>query len=189
MAKKQKDEKEIQTASTDGSQADASSQPVEEAGPESKIEELRAQLEEAQTQAAENLDGWQRAQAEFANYKKRLGRDQEQQYTDARARIIKRYLEILDDLERALEISPQDGDGAAWASGVELIYRKFQGFLEGEGLVQMQALGQPFDPNLHEAIAKEESQDYESGVVIEVVQPGYMIGDRVIRPAVVKVAE
>lgn len=192
MVKQDKDEQELQAASSDGKQNEvtvkAEAENIEE-GQENQLAELQAQLDEAQAKAAENLDGWQRAQAEFANYKKRQARDLEVQSAEARARIIKRYLEILDDLERALASRPAEGAGAEWAQGVELIYRKLQSYIQGEGVTLMEVLGQPFDPNLHEAIAKETNPDYESGVVIEVVQPGYMIGERVLRPAVVKVAE
>ena len=163
-----------------------SDETAEETG---EIQELLEQLEEVQAKAAENMEGWQRAQAEFANYKKRQTRDQEQAFQDMRGRIIKRYLEVLDDLERALESRPAEGEGADWASGVELVYRKFLTFLESEGVTQMQALGEEFDPNLHEAIAQEESEEYDSGTVIEVVQAGYLLEERVLRPAIVKVAQ
>ena len=153
-----------------------------------EIAALQEELSAAEAQAAENLDGWQRAQAEFSNYKKRIARDQEQLFADTRGRVIKRYLEILDDLERALANRPEEGDGLEWAGGIELIYRKFLSLLESEGVVQMDSLGQPFDPSLHEAIAQEESEDYESGTIMEVLQPGYMLGERVLRSAVVRVA-
>jgi molecular chaperone GrpE len=146
-------------------------------------------LAEALAKAAENLEGWQRAQAEFANYKKRQLRDQELQTADMRGRILKRYLEILDDLERALAHKPGEGTGAEWAGGIELIYKKLLSYLEGEGLTRTDPLGQPFDANLHEAVTQEESTKYESGTIIEVLRPGYMLGERVLRPAAVKVAQ
>lgn len=154
-----------------------------------QLEALQTELETAGALADENMDGWQRSQAEFANYKKRVTRDQEQLYNETRGRVIKRYLEIADDLERALNNRPEDGAGAEWANGVELIYRKLLSYLEGEGVSQMQVLGQDFDPNLHEAISQEESEEHKSGEIIEVLQPGYLLGERVLRPAVVKVAQ
>ena len=102
--------------------------------------------------------------------------------------IIKRYFEIIDDLERALNNRPKDGDGAVWAEGIELIYRKFISLLENEGIVVMKAQGNQFDPNLHEAISSEENDKYESGQIIEVIKQGYSMGDRVLRPALVRVA-
>ena len=95
---------------------------------------------------------------------------------------------MVDDLERALKKRPQDGDGKAWADGIELVYRKLQTILDNEGVKPMQAQGQFFDPNLHEAVMSEDNPAYESGQVIEVLQQGYLLGDRVLRPAMVRVA-
>jgi len=159
-----------------------------EAPSQADIEALQADLDAAQSKADEYLDGWQRSRAEFANYKKRVEREQEQVYQNAAGSIIKRYLDVLDDLERALKNRPQAGDGAAWAAGIELIYRKFSSLLENEGVRAMQAEGEYFDPNLHEAITQEDNQDYESGQIIEVIKQGYLLGDRVLRPAQVRIA-
>lgn len=152
-------------------------------------EALEQKLDESRSKANEYLEGWQRARAEFANYKRRVEREQAQAYQNAAGNIIKRFIEVLDDLERALKNRPQEGEGAAWAAGIELIYRKLQNILESEGVKQMDAQGQYFDPNLHEAVTSEESADYESGQIIEVLQQGYTLGDRVLRPAMVRVAK
>jgi molecular chaperone GrpE len=149
---------------------------------------LEAQLEAAKQEAQTNLDGWQRAQAEFQNYKRRMERDSESQRELITGRVAKRYLEIVDDLDRALNNRPTDKEGAEWAEGVELVYRKLLAILDSEGVKVMDALDQPFDPNLHEAIGEEESDEHESGTVLEVLQKGYWIGERVLRPALVKVA-
>lgn len=156
---------------------------------EAALQAVQAALAESQVKVEEYLDGWQRARAEFANYKKRVERDQEQMKLNATGNVVRRYLEIGDDLERALKNRPQEGDGATWAAGVELVHRKLITYLENEGVKQMQAEGQFFDPALHEAIMSEESPDHQSGQIIEVVQPGYLLGDRVLRPAVVRVAK
>ena len=157
-------------------------------GAEEDVPALRAELEAWQSRANEYLDGWQRSRAEFANYKKRQEREQGLVYQNAAGAIIKRYLEVLDDLERALKNRPQDGDGAVWAEGIELIYRKLSAILEAEGVTAMQTEGQLFDPNLHEAISQEKNDHYESGQIIEVIKQGYMIGERVLRPALVRIA-
>lgn len=149
---------------------------------------LSSELEEWQSKANEYLDGWQRSRADFANYKKRVERDQAQVSQNATAKIIKHFLEVLDDLELALKNRPQDGEGAAWADGIELVYRKFSSILESEGVTPIEADGQYFDPNLHEAVTNEDNPDYESGQIIEVLKRGYFIGDRVLRPATVRVA-
>jgi molecular chaperone GrpE len=152
------------------------------------IVELQKSLAESEAKAAEYLDGWQRARAELINYKKRTDRDRERVYQDTTAKVVRRYLEILDDLERALKDRPQEGQGAAWAEGIELIYQKLKAILQAEGIEAMKAQGDIFDPNLHEAIAQTDSDEHESGEIIEVIQEGYLIGDRVLRPAVVRVA-
>jgi len=152
------------------------------------ISALQDELAKAQAKANEYLDGWQRARADFTNYKKRIERDQAQTYQNAANNTHKRYLGIVDDLERALNNRPQDGEGAAWAEGIELIYRKMLSTLESEGILRMDAEGMPFDPNLHEAIMSEVSDQHESGQIMEVLQQGYMFGDKVLRPAVVRVA-
>jgi molecular chaperone GrpE len=153
-----------------------------------EVAELQKQVEDARNQANEYLDGWQRARAEFANYKKRVERDQSQTYQNAAGSIIKRYLAVVDDLERALKNRPKEGEGAAWAEGIELIYRKLLALMESEGVTPMNAQGEMFDPNLHEAILTEDTDQYESGQITEVLQQGYMQGDKVLRPAMVRVA-
>ncbi len=154
--------------------------------PEVNVEELMKRLEEAEAKVAEHRDGWQRAQAEFVNYKNRIARDQEMSRANMKGDILKKILPVLDDLERALANRPAD---EAWAGGIELIARKFQSILESEGLTRIEAQGQPFDPNFHEAISHEPSDEVESEHIIAVVQNGYMLGERVIRPALVRVAQ
>jgi len=155
-----------------------------EAAPD--LTEIQEQLAEAQSQAAEFKDGWQRAVAEFQNYRKRIERENSDVYRNAVSNIIKRYLPVMDDLERALHSRPAD---LAWAEGIELIYRKLESILEAEGIQRIQAEGKMFDPNFHEAISQEPSEGHCSGQVIAVVRNGYMLGERVIRPAMVRVAQ
>lgn len=152
------------------------------------IETLQRELETTRTKADEYLDGWQRARAEFTNYKKRIDREQQQVYQNAAGSVIRQFLGIADDIERALKARPSEGEGAAWAAGIELVYRKLLAIFESEGVTQIQAEGAPFDPNFHEAVSSDESGEHESGQVIEVLQQGYMLGDRVLRPAMVRVA-
>ena len=149
---------------------------------------LQGQAEKAQAESKEYLDGWQRERAEFTNYRRRMEREQAQATQNITGQIIKRYLVILVDLERALKTRPTEGDGAAWSAGVELIYRKLQSVLESEGVQRIPAEGQPFDPTQHEALMQEDSPNHKSGEVIEVLQQGYKIGDRVLRPALVRIA-
>jgi molecular chaperone GrpE len=152
----------------------------------SEIESLTSRLREAETKAAEYKDGWVRAQADFQNYKKRLERDNELTYISMKGDIIKKILPVLDDLERALQNRPAEN---AWANGIELIARKLQNVLESEGIKRIEAEGTEFNPNYHEAISHEPADGVKSGFVIGVVQNGYMLGDRIIRPALVRVAQ
>ena len=155
---------------------------------EEKLALVQAALETSEAKAGEYLEGWQRAQAEFVNYRKRMERERELNNFEAVGRVVKRYLPIVDDLERALKDRPAEGTGAAWAEGIELIYRKLLKILESEGVVPIDADGEQFDPNLHEAVLQSPSDDHESGQVIEVLQRGYRLGERVLRPAMVRVA-
>ncbi len=157
---------------------------VAEAGEaqEAELEALQKRLEEAEAKAgqleakaAENLDGWQRAVAEFQNYKKRIDRDRENDKAVMKG-----------DLERALKNRQPDD---SWADGIELIRRKLQAILEAEGIKRIEAEGAVFDPNFHEAISYEAADGLESGRVIAVTQNGYMLGDYVVRPAMVRVAK
>ena len=161
---------------------------LEDLSLEEQVAALQMSLDEMETKAEEYLDGWQRARAEFANYKKRVLRDHTEIHQSARGEVIKLYLDIADDLERALHEKPGDGDGEAWADGIEIIFQKLRTRLESEGIKPMNPLGEEFDPNIHEALMKEESDEYESGQIIEVMQEGYWIGDKVLRSALVRVA-
>ena len=149
---------------------------------------LSQELEKAQEQAKVNFDGWQRERADFANYKRRVDRDQQMLSQSITGEVIKKFLGVVDDMDRALKARPTDGTAADWAKGIELIYRKLQNILEAEGVKRIPAETEEFNPSRHEAITYEESPDHESGQIIEVVQQGYTIGERVLRPALVRVA-
>jgi molecular chaperone GrpE len=167
-------------------QPTAESMPVEGNQPDAELEAIKSQLAETESRASEYKDGWARSQAEFQNYKKRIERDNALTYASMKGDIIKKILPALDDLERALQNRPADD---AWANGIELIARKLQNTLESEGVKKIEAKGAAFDPNFHEAITHEPSDEVESEHIIEVVQNGYILGERVIRPALVRVAQ
>jgi len=151
-----------------------------------EIDVLKKKLEEAESRTSEYKDSWLRSQAEFQNYRKRIERDSELNYISMKGDIVRKILPVLDDLERALQNRAADDP---WANGIELIARKFQNILESEGVKKIEAIGTEFDPNFHEAISHEPANGAQSGHVIGVVQNGYMIGERVIRPALVRVAQ
>ena len=153
-----------------------------------EIKQLAQDLQEAQNKSKEYFEGWQRERADFANYKRRIERDQQVMSQNITADIVKKYLTALDDLERALKNRPVEESASAWANGIELIQRKMQTILEAEGVRRIPAEAEDFDPSRHEAISYEENPEFEGGQIIEVVQQGYTLGDRVIRPALVRVA-
>lgn len=186
MTEKKKHTHEEELAENEETKAEGvvTSENVEQLSAE--IEALKKQLAQAESKTSEYKDSWLRSQAEFQNYRRRLERDHELNYISMKGDIIKKVLPVLDDLERALQNRAADDP---WANGIELVARKFQNILESEGLKKIEAVGTEFDPNFHEAISHEPANGVQSGHVIGVVQNGYMIGERVIRPAMVRVAQ
>lgn len=147
------------------------------------------ELDDLRKKVDEFSDGWQRERAEFANYRKRVDRDRQQESQNGKIEIIKKYLAIHDDFKRAQKTLPQEQIPQSWLEGLKLIEQKLQNLLDGEGISIIPAENAVFNPEFHEAISHEENQEFESGRIIEVVQQGYTIGDRVIRPALVRVAK
>jgi molecular chaperone GrpE len=152
-------------------------------------EDLRAELERVRAQADEYLDGWKHAQADLVNYRKRVERDAADTLRFAAGQAAARFLPMLDDFERALRELPQSQNLEQWAAGVDLIYRKGAAALEAEGIMPIDAAeGMAFDPNFHEAVTRESCPDRQDGEIMEVLNRGYRMGDRVLRPARVRVA-
>jgi molecular chaperone GrpE len=152
-----------------------------------RIEQLERELAEARAKGEEHLYNWQRSAADFANFKRRTEEERASVGQFSNALLIGKLLGVLDDFDRALENVPPEAHDA-WIEGVKLVERKLRGVLEAEGVTQIPALGQPFDPNLHEAVAHEETVDHPDNEVIGEVQRGYRLRDRVIRPSLVRVA-
>ena len=152
-----------------------------------RIESLERELAETKAKAEEHLYNWQRSAADFSNYKRRTDEERAQLSQFSNAILIGKLLSVLDDFDRALESVPGDAHDA-WIEGVKLVERKLRGVLEAEGVTAIAAVGEPFDPNLHEAVAHEETADHPDNQVIGEVQRGYRLHDRVIRPSLVRVA-
>jgi len=148
------------------------------------IETLKQALAEEKAKAEANLANWQRSQADFINYKRRSEQEKEEIGKFANSILMLSLLPILDDLERAFDSIPPHLAKLTWVDGIRLIERKLQASLEAQGLSPIKAIGEPFDPNLHEATMYRKG---EEGIVIEELQKGYMLHDRVIRPAMVVV--
>jgi molecular chaperone GrpE len=160
----------------------------EEAEEEEELAVLRAELDGVRAQAAEYLEGWQRARAEFANYKKRVETEREQLRRTGTEALLLKLLPVVDDFERAFQTLPEESAGAAWVDGFRMILRKLQAILESEDVTPIEAAGQPFDPLWHEAVLQEETEEHPDGYVTEEMQRGYRLGGRVLRPSMVKVA-
>ena len=151
--------------------------------------DLPAELERLRAEAAANLDGWQRARAEFANYKKRSEAERSQLIFLTGVRIIEKMLPVIDDFDRAFSNLPDDLKDNGWIDGVLITRRKLIGLLEAEGVTPIPVgPGDPFDPAIHEAVTHEDSDQFVTGQIIAELQKGYRIEERVIRPALVRVA-
>ena len=153
-------------------------------GEEEESEDLEQALAESKEKTEEYLANWQRAQADFINYKRRSEQEREELGKFANAQLMRSLLPVLDDLERAFDsITPQVAE-LNWVEGIKLIERKLRTVLEAQGLSEIKALGEPFDPNFHEAAGHAKGKE---GIVTRELQKGYMLHDRVIRPAMVLV--
>lgn len=163
------------------------SESLQEAPSEPTLEE---QLTAAQAEAAKNLEGWQRAAADLANYKKRQAEQVQRLRVDITANIIREILPALDDLDLAFQNVPDtlSEQEASWVEGFKLVQRKLLKILENNNIQPIDTNGE-FDPNLHEAITHESSPDHETNVIIAEVRKGYTIDSRVLRPALVRVAQ
>jgi molecular chaperone GrpE len=152
-----------------------------------KLEDMQRVLDETREQSDEHLRGMQRAAADFANYRRRVDEERDGLSQFSNALLISKVLAVLDDFDRALETVPP-GTNEGWLDGVRLVDRKLRLLLEAEGVTEIEALGQPFDPNLHEAVVYEETADHPDNQVIGELQRGYRLRDRVLRPSLVRVA-
>jgi molecular chaperone GrpE len=151
---------------------------------EKDIETLKEKLAEAKAKAEANLAGWQRAQADFINYKKRSEQEKQTLSKFANSVLILNLLPILDDFERAFSSIPPKMGKLSWLDGIRLIERKMWAVLQAQGVSPIKAMGEPFDPQFHEAVRQDKGKE---GIVTEEVQKGYMLEDRVIRPTMVVV--
>ena len=152
-----------------------------------RVEELERELADARAKGEEHLYNWQRSAADFANFKRRTDEERATVGQFSNALLIGKLLAVLDDFDRALESVPPEAHDP-WIEGVKLTERKLRGVLESEGVTAIEAVGQAFDPNVHEAVAHEETADHPDNQVIDEVQRGYRLHDRVIRPSLVRVA-
>jgi molecular chaperone GrpE len=153
---------------------------------DSSPDSLEARLEAALAEKDENLRGWQRAQADFANYRRRAEQERAELIKQAEGRLIGDLLPVIDDLDRAIAGLPAELSGMTWVDGILLIERKLRTVLELHGVTPIEAVGQEFDPHQHEAVLRE-GEAGEATTVVAELQKGYRLHDRVLRPSLVKV--
>jgi len=148
--------------------------------------ELKERITQAEAQAADYKDQWLRATADYKNYKRRAEAERAELIRSASAGVVLKMLPVLDDFERAIANIPPEVAQTAWWGGTQLIAQKLRTLLESEGVTPIKALGEDFDPNLHEAVLYEDAEGQDGKVIAE-LQTGYKLRDRVLRPTMVKV--
>ena len=158
-------------------------------GPEAEAEEAekpeKAEKNEKDPEEEALNTKYLRLMADFQNYKRRTEKEKSDIYAFANEKIVSELLNVIDNFERALDAGDE---GDSFVEGMNLIFKQLQGVLEKAGVVEIEALGREFDPNFHHAVMTEDSEEYESGKITAVLQKGYLLNDKVIRPSMVKVA-
>ena len=188
------DEGEELISELDEAFGDAKSEAEETGGPDrAELIATRAELKRVETENAELRDQLTRRQADFENYRKRVERERSETFNRVNADVATKLLPVLDNLKRALEAessveSSESDEFRHFLSGVDLIYKQLNGVLEAMGVKPVPAVGEQFDPHIHEAVVTEATDDYEPDTVMQEIVAGYRLGDKLIRPALVKVA-
>ncbi|MBD0379075.1 nucleotide exchange factor GrpE [Paenibacillus sedimenti] len=170
-----------QAAEQQAEAADQSQAGSEEAGALSELDQLRMQSDE-------NYQRFLRVQADFDNFRRRSRAEKEDFAKYASLKLIEQLLPVVDNFDRALSSSKEAKDFDALVKGLDMTFRQLDQVLTQEGLKPIEAVGQPFNPEFHQAIMQVESEEHEEGIVVEELQKGYMLKDKVIRPAMVKVS-
>lgn len=147
-----------------------------------------AELEKLQAEVLEHQQRTLRVQADFDNFRRRTQKEKEDLGKYASSKLITELLPVIDNFERALQASEENPEFESFSKGVSMIFRQLESVLATEGLTAMKSVGEPFNPEYHQAIMQVESDEYEEGIVVEEVQKGYMLKDKVLRPAMVKVS-
>jgi molecular chaperone GrpE len=149
----------------------------------------KAKFDEVEKLAGENHQRYLRAQADLDNFRRRTRLEKEESAKYASIKLLEQLLPVVDNFERALASSQANADFDSLAKGIDMVFRQISQVLEQEGLKPIKAVGEPFNPEFHQAIMQVESEEYEEGIVVEEVQKGYFIKDKVLRPAMVKVSQ
>ncbi len=185
-------ETEVTAEAVTEEEAEGGGEPEATEADESSTElvEAEKELELARQEAAKNLDGWQRAAAELANYKRRQEEQLKRQRDRIKSEVLEGVISALDDMELAFQNLPEELDGqlVGWVEGFRLVQRKLNKILDDQNVMPIDTEGE-FDPTIHEAVTHEESDEHEEGQIIAEIRKGYQIGNRVLRPALVRVAK
>lgn len=160
----------------------------EETTPQSTGDEMETELIEKEKLANDYLDKLQRTMAEYDNFRKRTIKEKALMYDNGAKEVFEKILPVVDNFERALEMTSEDGADSSFVLGIEMIYKQLKGVMQELGVEEIEALGKEFDLNLHHAVFHEDREDCGENQVIEVLQKGYMYKDRVLRYSMVKVA-
>ncbi len=158
------------------------------AGNSDEIAAMADKLAAAEADAQANLEKWQRVLADFDNYKKRVERERKDAYENAIADVMKAILPIVEDFDRAVENVPQELKDHPWVDGTVAISKKLNRLLENHDIEAIDPVGQPFDPDMHQGLGIDEDSDQDSGHVTVTLQKGYRKGNKLLRPALVRVA-
>ncbi|WP_151735924.1 nucleotide exchange factor GrpE [Paenibacillus tengchongensis] len=172
---------EEQAAEEGGGAADAAAEPAEASAGGEPAKKLQELADEYQARVL-------RVQADFDNFRRRTQKEKEDLAQYATSKLVTELLPVLDNFERAIATAPAGTEAEAFGKGVNMIFRQLEGVLKSEGLLAMETVGQPFNPEYHQAIMQVESEEHEEGIVTEEVQKGYFLKDKVLRPAMVKVS-
>lgn len=156
---------------------------------EEMIEGLKQELAEAKQQAENNLAGWQRAQADYSNLLKDRDKNNKEIVAWSNAMLMAEILPVYNHFKLALKHIPESAKQESWIQGIEMIQKQFRDFLEKYKISEITSVGQKFDHNYHEAVAHEAVDGFESDIIFEEVQPGYLLEEKVLIPAKVKVAK
>lgn len=189
---KETDIKEVSKNGNDVSKDNTSvesSSPKEDAKGDKEYDELKEELAKKEAEAAEYLDTLKRVQAEMENYRKRMQKEQEQIIQHATQTVILELLPVIDNLERALDTGKAENESGKLYEGVELIYSQLKRILERECVEIIDPVNEKFDPMRHEAVMQIESEEHEANTVAQVMQKGYELKGRLLRPAMVVVAK
>lgn len=174
-------------AIVEGSEEDTGEEESKEEHPVS-IEELQEKLAQSEQKSEENYQKYLRVQADFDNFRRRTRKEKEDQAKYASLSLVEQLLPAMDNFERALVASQGSQDVESLAKGVEMVFRQMEQALQAEGVEVIPTVGTAFDPTVHQAVMQVDSEEYEAGTVVEELQKGYNLKDKVIRPAMVKVS-